>query len=157
MLSFARFCFVVLSVSLLFNVSLAANLQYSVYNGTTTCSGSASFSGTDNSPNYTSSNGLNTWSGSCVGVSSGVTNIQSAKFTCTAGSTSITAAVFYSDTACATQSATAVGGTGSGSCVALTGSTYPDSVSVTCNSAFAMAALSLPLMALLALAAMVSM
>ena len=156
MLSFARLCFLLLGVSLLFGVSLAANLQYTIYSGTT-CTGSSLASGQDNSPTYSSSSGTSVWVGSCVTVS-GVTGIGSAQFGCSSGNTALSQAAFFTDTKCSTGAANALG-SGSGTCAAVNGASTPESVTITCNGngAFAMAALSLPLLAILALLATLSM
>ena len=159
MLSLARVCFLAVSLSLLFNASLAANLQYSIYNGTA-CSGSSLTSGTDNGASYQSSNGQSVWVGSCVPVS-GVSGILSAKLGCSSGTVSISNGAFYTQAGCtgnlagAAQNQTA----GSGSCSTIVTASSSLSVGLQCNSngAFAMAALSLPLMALLALVASFSM
>ena len=161
MLSLARLCFLLLSASLLFNVSLAANLQYNMYNGTS-CAGNTISSGQDNSPTYTSTSGLNSWTGSCIAVNS-VSGIGSAKLNCQSGSATSTSGQFFSDSACTTANlvGSAISTTGSGSCTAVSPAPagLSASVTITCNGngAFAMAALSLPLLAILALLATLSM
>lgn len=158
MLAFTRLCMLAVSLSLLLNVSLAASLQYSFYNGTT-CAGTATASGTDSNPTYGTQGGTSVWSGSCVAVS-GVSGIATTKLVCTSGSTSTTGALFYSDAACANPTFISVSGsTGSGSCVAVSGLSYSASMTITCNGngALTVAALSIPLMAVLALLATLSM
>lgn len=161
MLSFARLCLLAVSLALLFHVSLGAQLQYTIYNSTT-CQNSLS-SGTDNSANYVSNSGLNVWtSTNCLKVNN-VPNVGSTTLSCTTGSQNVQGMAVYTDGSCSTRSTTITAAStgGSGSCAQIQNSGVATglSFSVTCNQngAFAMAALSLPLMALLALVAVVSM
>ena len=93
---------------------------------------------------------------------SGISGIGTAKVTCTSASTaSSSGAQFFTDGACTPSVGFAVAAnvtSASGSCTTIGGTPYTESIAITCNGdgAFAMAALPLPLMALLALLAAVS-
>ena len=160
MLSLARVCFLAVLVSLLFNVSLgqsqSAQLQYSIYNGTT-CSGNFITSGVDYDASFSYANGQEVWQGSCISVS-GVSGVFSAQLGCSVGSDSQDTAVLFSDSACQSAAFEAVG-SGPGQCASVNSQSL--SLTVTCyggamNGAASMAALSLPLMALLASVAAIS-
>jgi len=158
MLSFARVCFLAVSLSLLLNVSVAANLQFAIYNGTT-CSGNSVSSGTDNSPTYQSASGQNAWVGSCTSLSNVASGFNYILMNCGTGNTNVDTVTLWGDNGCKTTPVASGSGAGSGKCTTITTTQTGVSISaiVTCNSAYAMAALSLPLLALLALLATISM
>lgn len=160
MLAFARLCVLAVSLALLINESLGANIQYTIYNSTN-CQ-NAITSGVDNSPIYTSDNGQNTWQPSgCLHVSSLPGRVGSTTLSCLTGSNTVQRMYLYNDSSCVTPALySASGAPGSGGCMPITTlSLAPTglSYSLTCNGAYGMTALSLPLMAVLALLSAVAM
>ena len=153
MLSFARLCLLAVSLALLVHLSSAASLGYTAYNNTG-CTGPVLAFGTDYNATYTSAGGYQTWQGSCFQVTNiAILGASYAQIICTEPSygPGVSAMYYFQDSNC-NLFMDSFKGSGPNTCAA-SGQTSPiPTIYITCNGAYAMAALSLslPLMALLA-------
>lgn len=167
---FTRLCIIVVCLSLLFAVSLSASLQYTIYNSTNVCNGPVVATGTDTNPGYSTDGTASAWTnGTCLTVTgTSGQGFQSLKLQCLSGSArDYQGAQLFTDKTCSSPASgfDALDLGSAGHCFNITstpsGVTVNTGLSMTVNcygnnGAVAVAALSLPMMALLALVAIVS-